>query len=108
MSYLRIRRINPLTTQRRKVSKHNDFKNGQFFTCLLGDGKLMNTNIASAQNEQEKLAKSIIDSLTAVLPDILAGLVEDNQGGKITINVDPRRNSANIVPPPRVIRVKKS
>ena len=66
----------------------------------------MNTNIASAQNEQ--LAKSIIDSLTAVLPDILAGLTEDNQGGKITINVDPRRNSANIVPPPRVIRVKKS
>ena len=106
MSYLRIRRINPLTTQRRKVSRHNDFKNKQFFTCLLGDGKLMNTNIASAQNEQ--LAKSIIDSLTAVLPDILAGLVEDNQGGKITINVDPRRNSANIVPPPRVIRVKKS
>lgn len=66
----------------------------------------MNTNIASAQNEQ--LAKSIIDSLATLLPDILAGLVEDNQGGKITINVDPRRNSANIVPPPRVIRVKKS
>ncbi len=65
----------------------------------------MTTNTASsAQNE--RLARLIIASLTDVLPGILQGLMEDNQGGKITINVDPRHNSANIVPPPRVIRVR--